>query len=110
MLSHDTIHSQTCTLAAEAPVELSSDGYPVIKMEGLLILDVRTRVVASALIPILIGATWAHAGNGWVFSNAGGGWEYPLFLIVVSVVVALQSAPARQTNEDLGAAGLERAA
>ena len=32
-----------------------------------------------------------HAGNGWVFSAAGGGWEYPLFLIVVSVAVALQA-------------------
>jgi hypothetical protein len=31
-----------------------------------------------------------------VFSNAGGGWEYPLFLIVVSVVVALQAFAARQ--------------
>jgi putative oxidoreductase len=30
-----------------------------------------------------------HLGNGWVFSNPNGGWEYPVFLIVVSVVVAL---------------------
>ena len=30
-----------------------------------------------------------HAGNGWVFSAPNGGWEYPLFLIVVSLVVAL---------------------
>ena len=35
----------------------------------------------SALIPILIGATWVHIGNGWVFSAANGGWEYPVFLI-----------------------------
>jgi putative oxidoreductase len=44
---------------------------------------------------VLAGALWAHAGNGWVFSNAGGGWEYPLFLIAVSVVVALQAFAAR---------------
>ena len=54
-----------------------------------LIAGVATRWVALALIPILAGATWVHIGNGWVFSNANGGWEYPVFLIVVSVVVAL---------------------
>jgi putative oxidoreductase len=60
----------------------------------LLILNVRTRWVALTLLPILIGATWVHARNGWVFSNEGGGWEYPVFLIAASIVVALQ-APAR---------------
>ena len=54
-----------------------------------LIAGVASRWVALALIPILAGATWVHIGNGWVFSNANGGWEYPVFLIVVSIVVAL---------------------
>lgn len=62
--------------------------YVVFGMEAvggvLLVLGVRTREVAAALIPILAGALWVHSGNGWVFSNAGGGWEYPLFLIVLS--------------------------
>lgn len=63
---------------------------------GLLLLaNVATGWVSLALIPVLAGAFWVHAGNGWVFSNAGGGWEYPLFLIVVSVVVALQAFAAR---------------
>ena len=57
----------------------------------LLLANVATGWVALALLPILGGAFWVHSGNGWVFSNAGGGWEYPLFLIVVSVVVALQA-------------------
>jgi len=61
----------------------------------LLLANVATGWVALALLPILGGAFWVHAGNGWVFSNAGGGWEYPLFLIVVSVVVALQAFAAR---------------
>ena len=55
----------------------------------LLVLGVGTRVVSLALLPILIGATWAHAGNGWVFSAANGGWEYPLYLCVLSVAQAL---------------------
>ena len=54
-----------------------------------LILGFQTRLVALALLPVLLGATWVHAGNGWVFSNQGGGWEYPVFLIVASVVQAL---------------------
>jgi putative oxidoreductase len=55
----------------------------------LLILGVGTRWVALALVPILLGATWAHAGNGWVFSAPNGGWEYPLFWTVTLFVQAL---------------------
>jgi putative oxidoreductase len=67
--------------------------YVVFGMEAvggiLLVLGVRTREVAAALIPILAGALWVHVGNGWVFSNAGGGWEYPLYLIVLSAAQVL---------------------
>ncbi|MBB3048289.1 putative oxidoreductase [Litorivivens lipolytica] len=55
-----------------------------------LLIGFQTRVVALALIPVALGATWAHAGFGWVFSAQGGGWEYPLFLTVATAVVALQ--------------------
>lgn len=61
----------------------------------LLVLGIRTRWVALGLVPILIGATWAHSGNGWIFENAGGGWEYPLFLLVAAVVVGLQAPASR---------------
>lgn len=67
--------------------------YVVFGMEAvggvLLVLGVRTREVAAALIPILIGALLVHAGNGWVFSNTGGGWEYPLYLVVLSAAQIL---------------------
>ena len=57
---------------------------------GLLILGgVYARWVALALVPILLGATWAHIGNGWVFSAPNGGWEYPAFLVVAALVLAL---------------------
>jgi putative oxidoreductase len=52
----------------------------------LLLLGVYTRYVALVLVPILLGATWAHAGNGWVFSAPNGGWEYPAFLALAAVV------------------------
>lgn len=55
----------------------------------LLILGLGTRWVALALVPIMLGATWAHAGNGWVFSAPKGGWEYPAFWTVTLFVQAL---------------------
>jgi putative oxidoreductase len=73
----------------------ASLAYVVFALEAiggvLLVLNIATRWVALALVPVLIGAMWVHLGNGWVFSAPNGGWEYPLFLIVISVVVALQS-------------------
>ena len=73
----------------------ASLAYVVFALEAiggvLLVLNIATRWVVLALVPVLIGAMWVHLGNGWVFSAPNGGWEYPLFLIVISVVVALQS-------------------
>ncbi|WP_374398863.1 DoxX family protein [Niveibacterium sp.] len=72
--------------------------YPVFAAElfgGIaLLLGWRTRLVATALIPVLLGATWAHAGNGWAFTAPNGGWEYPAFLTVATFVQALLGAGA----------------
>lgn len=68
-------------------------GYAVFAAElvggVLLVLGVKVRVVALALVPIMLGATWAHLGNGWLFSAKGGGWEYPAFWTVTLAVQAL---------------------
>ena len=56
---------------------------------ALLIAGWQTRWVALALVPILLGATWVHAGNGWLFTAPNGGWEYPAFLSVAAIVQAL---------------------
>ena len=45
--------------------------------------------MALALSPILIGAIWAHSGNGWLFAAADGGWEYPLYLFVLRIAQAM---------------------
>ncbi len=50
-----------------------------------LVLGVYARLVSVALLPILLGAVWVHAGNGWLFTAANGGWEYPAFLVVASI-------------------------
>ncbi|HQR20520.1 MAG TPA: DoxX family protein [Burkholderiaceae bacterium] len=55
----------------------------------MLILGVGTRWVALALVPIMLGATWVHLGNGWLFSAPKGGWEYPVFWTVTLFVQAL---------------------
>ncbi|MBA5779284.1 DoxX family protein [Stappia sp. F7233] len=63
--------------------------WPVPLMEtglGLLILfGFYSRQAAVLLLPILAVATTTHIGNGWVFSAEGGGWEYPVFLIVAQI-------------------------
>lgn len=69
-------------------------GYVTIVAElgggALLLLGVAARQVALLLVPVLLGAAiFGHGGNGWVFSNAGGGWEYPVFLAVAALVQAL---------------------
>jgi len=55
----------------------------------LLIAGFKTRIVALALVPVLLGATWVHAGNGWLFTSPNGGWEYPAFWTVALAVQAL---------------------
>lgn len=55
-----------------------------------LVLGGATRWVALALLPVLLGSiVLVHGASGWLFSNQGGGWEYPAFLIVASLVQAL---------------------
>ena len=57
---------------------------------GLLLLaGVGVRFVSLALLTVLIGALAVHFSSGWLFTNPDGGWEYPAFLIVASVVQAL---------------------
>jgi len=48
-------------------------------------LGIYARQVALLLVPIMIGAAWVHVPNGWAHTSAGGGWEYPIFLIVASI-------------------------
>ena len=54
-----------------------------------LLAGIYTRQVAYALVPVLVGAFYVHSGNGWLFTNENGGWEYPLFLLAAVIVQAL---------------------
>lgn len=55
-----------------------------------LLLGFQTSLVALALIPVLLGAAiLAHGPNGFWFTNANGGWEYPAFWVVALLVQSL---------------------
>ncbi|WP_035053922.1 DoxX family protein [Andreprevotia chitinilytica] len=54
-----------------------------------LILGILPRWVAAALAIQLFFASTVHFGNGWSFTNPHGGWEYPIFLTVTALAVAL---------------------
>lgn len=60
----------------------------------MLIAGVHVRLVAVGLLPVLLGATWVHWPNGWLFTNPGGGYEYPLFLALATGVQAMLGAGA----------------
>ena len=55
----------------------------------LLILGIQVRWVALLQLPVILGALVVHSGNGWLFSSANGGWEFPAFWAVAQLVMAL---------------------
>ena len=64
----------------------------VIEIAGglALLAGVATRYVALLMVLVLLGAGWfGHGGNGFTFSNTGGGWEYPVLWAVVMLALAL---------------------
>jgi putative oxidoreductase len=54
----------------------------------LLVAGIGTRYVAIGLLPVLLGALSIHIGNGWVYTNPNGGWEYVVFLGAAAVTQA----------------------
>jgi putative oxidoreductase len=57
---------------------------------ALLLAGVVTRRAALALVPLMLGTIiFDHGASGWVFSNPGGGWEFPAFWTVTLIVQAL---------------------
>jgi len=67
--------------------------WPVFAAELLgglaLLAGFYARQVSLALVPVMAAATWVHLPNGWVHTSPNGGWEYPAFLTVASVVLWL---------------------
>ncbi|MDQ3272071.1 MAG: DoxX family protein [Pseudomonadota bacterium] len=67
--------------------------YPVFSVELLggaaILFGVYARQVSLALTPVMAVAASVHFANGWLFTNKGGGWEYPVFLVVASLALWL---------------------
>lgn len=99
MLAHGFVLKVLTFTPAGTAQFFASIGYPAFLaylvilgeiLGGLaLIAGVFTRLASVLLIPILVGATLMHLGNGWVFSAPNGGWEFPAFWTVTLVVQAL---------------------
>lgn len=52
----------------------------------LLVLGVLVKEISLLIIPLMSGTIiYVHGSKGWLFSNEGGGWEYPAFLAVASL-------------------------
>lgn len=81
--------------------------YPTIGAElvggALLVAGIQTRLVSLTLVPVLIGSiVLVHGGNGWLFTNENGGWEYPAFLTVATLVQSLLGDGAYSLSAVLG--------
>jgi steroid delta-isomerase-like uncharacterized protein len=53
-----------------------------------LVAGFHTRVIALALVPVLMGAFTVHWPNGWYFGAPHGGWEYIAVLVAALIVQA----------------------
>ncbi|TBN40405.1 DoxX family protein [Paracoccus subflavus] len=54
-----------------------------------LILGIKVRLVSLAFVPVLLGAAvFGHGSAGFNWSNAGGGWEYPVMWAIVQAALA----------------------
>ncbi|MEO0378373.1 MAG: DoxX family protein, partial [Cyanobacteria bacterium P01_A01_bin.17] len=52
-----------------------------------LIAGIYSRWIALGLFPILLIATFkVHGSSGWLFTNEGGGWEFPAFFAAACIV------------------------
>jgi putative oxidoreductase len=55
-----------------------------------VILGVYAPWIAIPLAVEMLGTViMVHGRNGWVFTNKGGGWEYPMFWAVTLIVLFL---------------------
>ena len=81
------------------PESLAYIVFAIETLAGIaLIIGYQARIAALSLIPVLLGATWAHINNGWLFTNTGGGWEYPLLLTILAIVLLLNSSSLKQEH------------
>jgi putative oxidoreductase len=94
LIAHSLLKIFVFTLAGTAGF-FESVGFPgwaaylVAPLElvagGLLIVGYKVKIVASVVLPVLLGAAYVHIGNGWLFTNKNGGWEFPVLLVMLAI-------------------------
>lgn len=69
----------------------------------LLILGIATSFVALALIPLILGTIFmVHGSKGWLFTNEGGGWEFPALWTAALFVQVLLGSGALSVGHAIG--------
>ena len=72
---------------------------------SFLVLGIATSLVALALVPLILGTIFmVHGSKGWLFTNEGGGWEFPAFWAVALVAQSLIGSGAYSFGHLLGIA------
>jgi putative oxidoreductase len=98
LLSHGLLKLLTFGLAGTAAFFDSLGfaawlAYPVIGFEvlagALIVLGLWVRPLAIIAAVLLAVTIYVHSPNGWLFSAPNGGWEYPLYLTLTALAVAL---------------------
>jgi putative oxidoreductase len=94
LIAHSLLKIFVFTLAGTAGF-FESVGFPgwaaylVAPLElvagGLLIAGYKVKIVAAVVLPVLLGAAYVHIGNGWLFTNKNGGWEFPVLLVMLAI-------------------------
>jgi putative oxidoreductase len=94
LIAHSLLKILVFTLAGTAGF-FESVGFPgwaaylVAPLElvagGLLIAGYKVKIVAAVVLPVLLGAAYVHIGNGWLFTNKNGGWEFPVLLVMLAI-------------------------
>ena len=89
LLTHGYVLKISTFTVAGTVDYFESIGFPAIVVylviageifDGLaLLIGAFKRLAARLSIPILLGTTWMHLGNNWVFSAEGGRLEFLFF-------------------------------
>jgi putative oxidoreductase len=65
-----------------------------------ILLGWYTRQWAAFLLVFLAVVVWIKSPVGWLYSNAGGGWEYPLFWLLAQAALVLAGSGAFALQTD----------
>ena len=54
-----------------------------------LVIGILVQIISWLTFLQMIVISFIHSSNGWSFGNAGGGWEYPAFMSLTALSLAL---------------------